>query len=212
MKKYLNEIKKIQQYLNEVKATSLTVGETFIVSGDIGKFKEGEKVSVDDIRPFGNDVELHLSNSEGVKDTFYLDRNDDFEQLVPEAKRLQKLAGIVNEQDEEIPQENPDEPTPEEAPTPETPPGSISKEQAEQLIRATKGKFFTVTFTKKDGTTRVMNARLGVKAYLKGGELPYDAASKGLIPVFDIPKRAYRIVNLNTITNLKIGNNEYNVQ
>jgi hypothetical protein len=152
MKKYLNEIKKIQQYLNEVKATSLTVGETFTVSGDIGKFKEGEKVSVDDIRPFGNDVELHLSNSEGVKDTFYLDINDDFEQLVPEAKRLQKLAGIVNEQDEEVPQENPDEPTPEEAPTPETPPGSISKEQAEQLIRATKGKFFTVTFIKKDGT------------------------------------------------------------
>jgi hypothetical protein len=211
MKKIFNGIQKIKQYLNEVKATSLTVGETFTLSGDIGNFKEGEKVSVDDILPFGNDVELHLSNSKGVKDTFYLDINDDFEQLVPEAKRLQKLAGIVNEQDEEVPQETSDEPTPEEAPTPETPPGSINKEQAEQLIRDTKGKFFTVTFIKKDGTTRVMNARLGVKAYLKGGELPYDAAAKGLIPVFDIPKRAYRIVNLNTITNLKIGNNEYNV-
>jgi hypothetical protein len=63
-----------------------------------------------------------------------------------------------------------------------------------------------------DGTVRVMNARLGVKAYLKGGELPYNPDEKGLIPVFDIPKRAYRMINVDTITNLKIGNNEYNVE
>lgn len=127
--------------------------------------------------------------------------------LIVEAKRWQKLAGILKEQDEPTPEE-----TPEEAPTPETPAGSITQQQAKQLIKDTKGRFFTVTFTKKDGTTRVMNARLGVKAYLKGGELPYDPESKGLIPVFDIPKRAYRMVNVNTITKLKIGNNEYNVE
>jgi hypothetical protein len=80
------------------------------------------------------------------------------------------------------------------------------------MIKDTKGKFFTVTFTKKDGTTRVMNARLGVKAYLKGGELPYDPDAKGLIPVYDVKTRDYRMVNLNTITNLKIGNNEYQVR
>jgi hypothetical protein len=80
------------------------------------------------------------------------------------------------------------------------------------MIKDTKGKFFTVTFTKKDGTTRVMNARLGVKAYLKGGELPYDPDAKGLIPVYDVKTRDYRMVNLNTITNLKIGNNQYQVR
>jgi len=145
--------------------------------------------------------------------------------FIKEARRWQQLAGILKEADgddtgippssipdEVKPDEETPEETPEEAPTPETPAGVISKDQAEQLIRNTKGKFFTVTFIKKDGTTRVMNARLGVKAYLKGGELPYDAASKGLIPVFDIPKRSYRMVNLNTITDLKIGNNTYKVQ
>ena len=96
--------------------------------------------------------------------------------------------------------------------TPATPSGPITKPEAKQMIKDTKGKFFTVTFTKKDGTTRVMNARLGVRAYLKGGELPYDPESKGLIPVFDIPKKEYRMVNINTITKLKIGNNTYDVK
>ena len=107
-------------------------------------------------------------------------------------------------------------PTPDAAPsgaeTPEIPAGSISRETARQLIKDTKGKFFTVTFIKKDGTTRVMNARLGVKAYLKGGELPYNPEAKGLIPVFDVQKREYRMVNINTITKLKVGNNEYDVR
>jgi hypothetical protein len=57
-----------------------------------------------------------------------------------------------------------------------------------------------------------MNARLGVKAYLKGGELPYDPDAKGLIPVYDVKTRDYRMINLNTITNLKIGNNQYQVR
>jgi len=139
--------------------------------------------------------------------------------LIAEAKRLQKLAGILKEEDvsqsekavpdSEIPSEViPDD----EASTPDTPAGPISKAEAKQMIKDTKGKFFTVTFTKKDGTTRVMNARLGVKAYLKGGELPYDPDAKGLIPVYDVKTRDYRMVNLNTITNLKIGNNQYQVR
>ena len=100
-----------------------------------------------------------------------------------------------------------------EAETPATPAGPISTEEAKQLIKGTKGKFFTVTFTKrKDGTTRVMNARLGVKAYLKGGDLPYDPDTKGLIPVYDMKNKGYRMINVNTISNLKIGGNEYQVQ
>jgi hypothetical protein len=100
----------------------------------------------------------------------------------------------------------------EQAEIPTTPAGAISKADAKTLIKATKGKFFTVTFTKKDGTTRVMNARLGVKAYLKGGELPYDPEPKGLIPVYDMNKQEYRMINTNTITNIKIGNKEFKVQ
>jgi hypothetical protein len=67
--------------INEVKAISISVGDTFILSGDIGKFKEKEQVTVDKVRPFGNDIEIHLSNETGDTDVFYLDRNDDFEAL-----------------------------------------------------------------------------------------------------------------------------------
>jgi len=125
-------------------------------------------------------------------------------QLIKEAKRFQKLAGILKEQDEQ--------PEPQSAETPTQPSGPISKAEAKQLIKDTKGKFFTVTFIKKDGTTRVMNARLGVKAYLKGGELPYDPEAKGLIPVYDVKTKDYRMVNINTITDLKIGSNTYEVR
>ena len=82
-----------------------------------------------------------------------------------------------------------------------------------QLIKGTKGAFFTVKFIKKDGTERIMNCRLGVKKYLHGGELPYDPVAKGLLPVWD-PVAAktsdgYRIINTNTILSVKIGGKEY---
>jgi len=128
-------------------------------------------------------------------------------ELIKEAKRFQKLAGILVEQPEET---QPEQPQPAE--TPSQPAGSVTKDEAKQLIKDTKGKFFTVTFIKKDGTTRIMNARLGVKAYLKGGELPYDPEAKGLIPVYDVKTGDYRMVNINTITDLKIGNNIYKIR
>jgi len=129
-------------------------------------------------------------------------------ELIKEARRFQKLAGILIEQSED---QQPEEEI-SSAETPETPQGPISRPEAKQMIKDTKGKFFTVTFTKKDGTTRVMNARLGVKAYLKGGELPYDSEVKGLIPVYDVKTKDYRMVNINSITYLKIGNNTYEVR
>lgn len=87
----------------------------------------------------------------------------------------------------------------------------ISKNKAEELIKASKGKIFTVTFIKKDGTIRVMNARLGVKAYLQGGSLPYDPTNKGLLPLFDIQIKKYRMLNLSTIKQLKINKKTYDI-
>jgi len=98
------------------------------------------------------------------------------------------------------------------AETPSTPSGAITQEEAKRLIKATNGKFFTVTFIKKDGTERVMNARLGVEVYLKGGQLAYDAEAKGLITVYDMKSKGYRMVNVNTIKYIKIGKNEYDVE
>lgn len=119
------------------------------------------------------------------------------------------------------PEEVPD-PAPEPENQPEQEPSSqedepsiiatISRDEAKQLIKNTKGKIFTVSFIKKDGTKRIMNARLGVKAYLKGGELPYNPEAKGLIPVFDMQKREYRMINLKSLLGIKIGKEIYKVQ
>jgi hypothetical protein len=115
------------------------------------------------------------------------------------------------------------EPEPEAEPTPEPdqpestlpkeqPLQNISKLDAAQKIRETKGRMFTVTFIKKsNGQKRTMNARLGVKAYLRGGVLPYDPNTKGLIPCYDVQTKDYRMINIQGIVNLKTGGVEYNV-
>lgn len=70
-----------QQYLNEVKAVSIQPGTSFTLNGEIGKFKTGEIVTVDKVKLSGSDIELHLSNEYGETDVFYLDKDDDFEEL-----------------------------------------------------------------------------------------------------------------------------------
>jgi hypothetical protein len=113
------------------------------------------------------------------------------------------------------------EPEAEPAPEPDQPESTLPKEQplqniskleAAQKIRETKGRMFTVTFIKKsNGEKRTMNARLGVKAYLRGGVLPYDPNTKGLIPCYDVQTKDYRMINIQGIVNLKTGGVEYNV-
>ena len=70
-------------------------------------------------------------------------------------------------------------------------------------ILATNGKFFSVSFIKKDGTERKMTARLGVKKDIKGIGMKYDPSERNLIVVFDIHKKAYRMINLSTIFKFK---------
>jgi hypothetical protein len=69
------------------------------------------------------------------------------------------------------------------------------------------GRMFTVTFIKKDLSTRKMNCRLGVKKHLKGGTLKYDPTEKNLICVYEISKNAkkagYKMVNVSTLIELK---------
>lgn len=130
--------------------------------------------------------------------------------------KYSELKQLIREVLEEDLPETPEssEPSVEEtppAPAPSTPEGEITLDQAKQMILDTKGGFFTVTFIKKDGTPRVMNARLGVKKHLKGGELKYDARAMGYIPVFDMQKREYRMVNSGTILALNIGKKKYEI-
>lgn len=72
-----------------------------------------------------------------------------------------------------------------------------------EKIKKTNGKIFSVTFIKKDGTIRKMNARLGVKKDIKGVGLKFNPSEKNLIVVFDMQKKAYRMINLQTIIQFK---------
>lgn len=72
-------------------------------------------------------------------------------------------------------------------------------------ILATNGRFFSVSFVKKDGSLRKMVARIGVKKYLRGGENKL-ANHPNLVTVWDSQKRDYRSINLDTLQEFKCGN------
>ncbi len=75
-----------------------------------------------------------------------------------------------------------------------------------RLIDSTKGKFFTVDFTKKDGTLRTMTCRLGSTSKLKSG------VNKTDIVVYAATRHQYTIINLNTIFRIRAGGTYYTVE
>ena len=88
-------------------------------------------------------------------------------------------------------------------------------EKLTQLIQSTqenkgrKGRKFTVSFIKRDGSLRVMPARLGMQRNLSGKGMSFNPATKQLMPVWSTKDQGYRMVNLATVTELKIGNKTY---
>ena len=83
--------------------------------------------------------------------------------------------------------------------------------EIKEMIKGTKGKFFSVTFVKKDGSVRSMTARLGVKKGIKGVGLKFDPAERDLMVVWATDRKSYRMVNLRTISSLKINGNTHSV-
>jgi len=76
---------------------------------------------------------------------------------------------------------------------------------ADFLWNETQGRIFTVYFRKADGDMRTMTCRRGVKSHLRGGQLPYDAKKKHLLPVFEMTPGQYRMVNLGTLVSFCVG-------
>jgi len=80
-----------------------------------------------------------------------------------------------------------------------------------ELIESTKGKFFTVTFVKKDGTTRRATARTGVRKGVKGVGLGYNATDKGIKILWVCDAENFRAIKLNSILGIKFkGKNYFN--
>ena len=86
----------------------------------------------------------------------------------------------------------------------------INKEQGKDLIYNLRGKFFGVTFVKKDGSIRDMTCRTGVAKHLKvGGMKLYNY--NNLIVVFDVQINDYRNVNIDTLKSLRANGRSYYV-
>lgn len=87
---------------------------------------------------------------------------------------------------------------------------TISKSRAVELMKTSQGRFFTVSFTKKDNSERTINGRTKVTKGSKGGKNP--ATNLGYVSVYSTKEKGYRNVNSQTITSLKINGNTYRVK
>ena len=92
---------------------------------------------------------------------------------------------------------------------------SISRKTAAQMIGRSKGKYINYKFVKKDGTDRSLTGRTGVynskHSPLTGVGMSYNPKDYGLVGVFDTHKKAYRMVNLNTLYELSLNGNQYEI-
>jgi hypothetical protein len=80
----------------------------------------------------------------------------------------------------------------------------------QMLESARDGRIFSVQFIKRTtGEFRHMVCRRGVKAGITGKGMAYDAISRGLLPVWDLQKEAYRMVNLADLVSLSMGSKKY---
>ena len=81
-----------------------------------------------------------------------------------------------------------------------------------EFIRIVGNKFFTVEFVKRTtGEVRVMNGRLRVQKHLKGGDKAYNFSEKNLVSVYDVQKRGYRAVPMESVIRLKAGGKVHEV-
>ena len=86
---------------------------------------------------------------------------------------------------------------------------TINKTEANQLIKDSKGLIFSATFIKKDLSERIMSARMGKKYTPSGKSAPFKPSDYNLISVYDMKQKGFRMINLNTITNLNINKTKY---
>lgn len=94
-------------------------------------------------------------------------------------------------------------------------------QQVAGLIKAiSKGKIFSVTYTKKDGSKRTICTMNGCHRGVKGEGLKFDRKEKGVLPMYDLnvarktknPYKSWRMVNVGTIQSIRFDGIELKVQ
>ena len=79
-----------------------------------------------------------------------------------------------------------------------------------KMIKSTKGKWFSCTFIKKDGTKRLMNGRIGCHKGVKGIGRKFQ--KENLVTVFDAQAKEYRMINVDTMLTFKCGGFNWEIE
>ena len=87
----------------------------------------------------------------------------------------------------------------------------INAYKAATIIKSNPNIQFRVIYIKKNGITRILIGRYGVKINTKGQSMRYDPNEKNMINVFDDEIQRYRIINIDTIKSLEINNIKYKI-
>ena len=85
-----------------------------------------------------------------------------------------------------------------------------SSDEMVKMIKSTKGKWFSCTFIKKDGSIRNMNCRVGVHKGIKGVGRKFSTPN--LVTVFDAKAKEYRMINVDTMLTFNCGGFSWKVE
>jgi len=87
---------------------------------------------------------------------------------------------------------------------------TINKDEAKELIKNSKGLIFSTTYIKKDNTIRTLTSRTDKQYKSKTGrKAPYKAEDYNLITLYDMRKKAFRMLNFDTLLTLSINKTKY---
>ena len=89
---------------------------------------------------------------------------------------------------------------------------TIKLDKAKELINKSNGRIFAATYIKKDLTERLIVARLGKHYKPKTDRAaPYKPSKYNLLPVYDMKKQSFRMLNFDTLLTLSINKSKYKV-
>ena len=86
----------------------------------------------------------------------------------------------------------------------------IRKSIARSMLENSEGTFVGLTFRKKDGTTRELNGRLGVRKGTKGGSSRINP--RDYIILYDVKNDGFRAVNLATLSQVRMRGFTYDLE
>jgi hypothetical protein len=87
---------------------------------------------------------------------------------------------------------------------------TIKRTKVEGFLRALGGEMFGIDYIKKDGTPRSLTGRLDV-APLKGGKNKVEAIDRSYLTVFDVVKKSYRTVDVDTASRIRVNGKVFDI-